>query len=83
MIYRLSASCLCFVGICLGLSANSGLAAAELEAKLSEDGKKVTVTIGGKLFAEYLTCSGTKPIIWPIVGPTGKRMTREYPMAEN
>ena len=58
------------------------LNAAEVEAKLNEEGNRVTITIDGKLFAEYLTKSGTKPIVWPIIGPTGKRMTREYPMAE-
>ncbi len=82
MFCRLLVSCLCFVGICLGPAANSGLNAAEVNAQLSKDGRKVTVTIDGKLFAEYLTQSGTKPIIWPVIGPTGKRMTREYPMAE-
>ena len=40
----------------------------------------VTVKIDGKLFTEYLIRSGTKPILWPIIGPTGKRMTRSFPM---
>ncbi|HEV2970078.1 MAG TPA: PmoA family protein [Pirellulales bacterium] len=40
----------------------------------------VTVKIGGQLFTEYLIRSATKPILWPIVGPTGKPMTRAYPM---
>ncbi|MBN2293468.1 MAG: PmoA family protein [Pirellulales bacterium] len=82
MSYRFIVYGLCFFGICLSLAANSTLDASELQAKLSDDGKRVTVTVDGKLFAEYLTCSGVKPIIWPIIGPTGKRMTREYPMAK-
>lgn len=57
------------------------LSAAEVQAKLSDDGKQVAVTIDGKPFAEYVTKSGTKPIVWPIIGPSGKRMTREWPMA--
>ena len=81
MICRLSVSCLCLLGICLGPAANGEMNAAELDARLSKDGKKVAVTVDGKPFAEYLTKSGPKPIIWPIIGPTGKRMTREYPMA--
>jgi hypothetical protein len=40
------------------------------------------VKIHGKLFTEYLTRSGAKPILWPILGPTGKPMTRAFPMGE-
>ena len=55
---------------------------AEVTATKSEDGKKVVVQIDGKPFAEYLTCSGTKPCVWPIIGPTEKPMTRAYPMTK-
>jgi hypothetical protein len=81
MIYRLSVSCFAIVGIFLGLAGTNSLHAADVRAKLSEDGRRVTVTVDGQPFAEYLTKSGTKPAIWPIIGPSGKRMTREYPMA--
>jgi hypothetical protein len=40
----------------------------------------VTVKIDGQLFTEYLIQSGVKPILWPIIGPTGKPMTRSWPM---
>jgi hypothetical protein len=43
----------------------------------------VTVKIDGQLFTEYLIRSGTKPILWPIIGPTGKPMTRPWPMEPN
>jgi hypothetical protein len=40
------------------------------------------VKIDGKPFTEYLLdCRGT-PALWPIIGPTGKPMTRAYPMGE-
>ncbi|MCE9606201.1 MAG: PmoA family protein [Planctomycetia bacterium] len=38
----------------------------------------VAVLIDGKLFADYVIGNGPKPYIWPIVGPTGKPMTRAY-----
>ena len=38
--------------------------------------------IDGRLFTEYLVRSGTKPILWPIIGPTGKPMTRDFPMRD-
>jgi hypothetical protein len=52
--------------------------AAEITAQKTEHG--VTVEIDGHPFTEYLIRSGNKPILWPILGPTGKRMTRDYPM---
>ena len=40
----------------------------------------IAVLIDGKLFADYVVGNGPKPFIWPIVGPTGKEMTRAYSM---
>ncbi len=53
---------------------------AEITAERSDQG--VVVKIDGRLFAEYRTRSGTKPILWPIIGPTGKPMTRDFPMSD-
>ncbi len=53
---------------------------AEVTAEKSEKG--VVVKIDGELFTEYITEFGGKPILWPIIGPTGKPMTRSYPMIE-
>jgi hypothetical protein len=36
----------------------------------------------GELVTQYHTKAGNKPILWPIIGPTGKEMTRAYPMRE-
>jgi hypothetical protein len=52
---------------------------ASLEVTPSKQG--AVVRVDGELFAEYVTRSGNKPIVWPILGPGGKRMTRWYPMA--
>ena len=43
---------------------------------------KVTVNLDGELFTEYLTKSGAKPILWPVVGPNGKAITRGFPMRD-
>ena len=40
----------------------------------------VRVTLDGKAFTEYLIRTGPKPILWPIIGPGGQEMTRNYPM---
>lgn len=49
---------------------------------VEKDAEGVTVKIDGQLFTRYLIKVGTKPILWPIVGPTGKEMTRAWPMRE-
>ena len=49
-----------------------------VELKKADDG--VDVSIGGQLFTRYLTLSGHKPVCYPIIGPTGKPVTRNYPM---
>jgi hypothetical protein len=51
---------------------------AEVTVEKSPGG--ATVKIDGQLFTEYLVESGGKPILWPIIGPTGKPMTRSFPM---
>jgi Family of unknown function (DUF6807) len=52
--------------------------AAEVTVERSEHG--AIVKIDGEQFCEYLTRVGHQPAIWPIIGPTGKPMTRQYPM---
>jgi hypothetical protein len=53
---------------------------AQVEVKKIDGG--VQVTFEGQPFATYLFQSGAKPILWPIHGPTGKEMTRAWPMRE-
>ena len=57
----------------------SGRASADEAAVQKFDGG-VHVTLGGKPFTDYLTRTGPKPILWPIIGPGGHEMTRNYPM---
>ena len=66
--------------VCASLLALSN-ASAQVTAEKSAD--KVTVKIDGRLFAEYLTNSNGKPIVWPIIGPAGGEMTRSYPMKKS
>ena len=53
-------------------------AAAEITAERSDHG--VLVRADGEPFTEYLVKSGAKPVLWPLIGPTGKAMTRSFPM---
>ena len=54
------------------------LAHAEVTVERSEHG--AVVKIDRELFAEYLMHVGHQPAVWPIIGPTSKPMTRQYPM---
>jgi hypothetical protein len=53
---------------------------AEITVECSDKG--AIVKIDGQLFTEYLTRLDSKPVLWPIIGPTGKPMTRDYPMRD-
>ena len=52
----------------------------QVTAEKTEAG--VSIKIDGELFTEYLTHSGNKPVLWPIIGPNGALMTRNYPLKE-
>jgi hypothetical protein len=55
-------------------------AAAEVTVEKTPQG--VAVKVDGAPFTEYLTRSGSKPILWPVIGPTGARVTRNWPMED-
>jgi len=42
----------------------------------------VSVKVGGKPFASYVIDQANKPYLWPVFGPTGKAMTRAFPMQD-
>jgi len=60
------------------LIATQTIVAGEITVEPSDAGQ--IVKIDGALFTEYITESRSKPILWPIIGPTGKPMTRAFPM---
>lgn len=64
----------------LGLLVLGSSLAAAAEFTLEETDNGVKVLLDGQFFTEYLKKSGTKPILWPILGPTGVPMTRAFPM---
>jgi hypothetical protein len=56
---------------------------ARADVQMKTTGEGVEVTLDGQPFATYIFNSGFKPIIWPILGPTGKEMTRAWPMRKD
>ena len=59
-------------------SATPSASVAQFALEKSEKGYKIL--IDGRLFTEYITDQNGTPILWPLIGPGGQRMTRDYPM---
>lgn len=72
---RSTAAFFILVAGCLQAADNAGFAIAKTPHGLD-------VTIDGKPFASYVIDDANKPYLWPVYGPTGKAMTRAYPMKE-
>jgi len=66
--------------VALTVSALFAVHSAWAEVSLEKHEKGVTIKADGQPFAEYVFKSADKPILWPVVGPTGKRVTRNWPM---
>ncbi len=56
----------------------SAATAAEIRLESKQD--RVSVFVDNELFTEYITTGYEKPILYPIIGPDGIGMTRNYPM---
>ncbi len=54
-------------------------AAAEFTVEKTASGGAI-VKVDGQVFAEYVVDQSNKPYLAPVFGPTGKQMTRNYPM---
>lgn len=50
--------------------------------KITEQDKKVTVEIDGKLFTEYCMKDVIRPYFYPVMGPTGQPVIRHWPIAD-
>ncbi len=50
--------------------------------KLEQGIDAVDVDIDGEPFTRYYYGGFPKPVLWPIIGPTGKSVTREFPMKD-
>ena len=53
---------------------------AQAPYKLEKHDGGVRIMQADKLVADYAIKNGPKPIVWPILGPNGEKMTREFPM---
>ncbi|MFN3193947.1 MAG: PmoA family protein [Aureliella sp.] len=68
--------------ICLQLLLLPDVYADEL-ISLRREKDRVVVSIGDNLFTQYIFDGYEKPILYPVIGPTGSKMTRDYPMKQD
>lgn len=66
--------------LALALVVSARAAGAGFTADQSAHG--VVVKYDGQPFAEYVIDQANKPYLFPVFGPTGKQMTRVFPMAK-
>jgi len=55
---------------------------ARAEVVMKEQADRVRVEIGGELFTEYRFTGAAHVYFWPLIGPGGARMTRDWPMQD-
>ncbi|MCE9519247.1 MAG: PmoA family protein, partial [Verrucomicrobia bacterium] len=67
----------------LSLWSLSSASAADAGFTVEKTGHGVTVKYNGELFTEYVTDQSNKSYLWPVIGPTGKPMTRAFPLDKN
>jgi hypothetical protein len=69
--------------ICAAILILTPLVAHAAELSICQTADGVAVNIDGDLFTKYLIKSERRPVLWPVIGPTGQPMTRAYPVAES
>ncbi len=66
----------------ISVSMASGWATAG-EVTITKTKGKAVVKIDGQPFTEYVFTGHSKPILYPVIGPHGIPMTRNYPMLQD
>jgi hypothetical protein len=68
------------VGSTLGGLAPQSQSAESAGVKISESDGKLRVEINGTLFTEYYYQNVSRPFLYPLIGPQGSGVTRDFPM---
>ncbi len=75
---------LALTAVCLAAFVASSASADQPGFSFEQDDKGVRVKVGDQPFAEYVINdpATNKTYLWPIYGPSGKSMTRAFPMKD-
>ena len=67
--------------VALSIAVASGADAPAPGVELIPQGKRIEVRVGGRPLLTYVPDDGPKPYYYPLIGPTGRPITRAFPMA--
>ena len=63
-----------------GLFPSSRAADAQDGVKITQLDDRLRIEVNGKLFSEYHFKDVSRPFLYPVIGPDGQPMTRDWPM---
>jgi hypothetical protein len=69
------------LGLVVGCQSNNATDASR-SVRISEVGDTLEVTINGEPFTQYHFKNVSRPFLYPVLGPGGAPMTRDWPMNE-
>jgi len=69
--------------VVLGLTVAAVAGEPAVGVSLTPSADRVTVQIDGELFTEYVFGNTPRPYCYPLLGPGGVPLTRDYPMKES
>lgn len=81
----MSTRTVCFVAALLSLSPLAHAQPKDASAgrvEIREDKERLHITVNGKQFADYVFEGYSRPFLFPLLGPGGVKMTRNYPLAQ-
>lgn len=68
------------LALCFGLWAGTRSYAGDV--KITRQEGKLRIEVDGQYFADYIFEGYSRPFLFPIIGPNGAKMTRNWPLAE-
>lgn len=70
------------LGLCSCTTSPPKVAANPLGVRISQTNDHLRVELNGKFFTEYFYSNVPRPFCYPIIGPDGVAMTRNFPMRD-
>lgn len=69
------------LGLCSCVTPKAAVAANPLGVRIVQTNDLLRVELNGKLFTQYFYTNVPRPFCYPIIGPGGAAVTRNFPMA--
>jgi hypothetical protein len=73
---------LCSLALLLASARGQSPNAARQPVEIKQESGKLRIEINGQHFADYVFEGSSRPFLFPITGPGGAKMTRNWPMAQ-